>query len=312
MTEEPPGPQVAAGDKPASARPAEPLKAEVSRTDAPGAGVSAAPAAPPDAAGSQRRRQPPAAAKPAAPAPPKPAAAAAAAAARGQAGRCGQAGGRRASTPKAGAADRPDRSAAARRRRSARVHRRAAGRRSRRRRRSSATRSATGRSSCRRRRCSRSARYLRDAPDAAFDFCSDVTATDWPPRAERFDVIYCLYSTRHRHRVRVKARSPTTKPVPSVDGDLAGGQLARARGLRHVRRRTSPAIPIARRILMPDDWQGYPAAQGLSARRPGRAADGEPARLAEAAPGAGRSGHRVMEPPTPRPFTARCSTPTSW
>src|SRR6266700_2290815 len=27
-------------------------------------------------------------------------------------------------------------------------------------------------------------RHLRDAPDAAFDFCSDVTATDWPPRKE--------------------------------------------------------------------------------------------------------------------------------
>ena len=31
-------------------------------------------------------------------------------------------------------------------------------------------------------------RHLRDAPDAAFDFCSDVTATDWPPRKDaRFD-----------------------------------------------------------------------------------------------------------------------------
>ena len=31
--------------------------------------------------------------------------------------------------------------------------------------------------------------HLRDAPDAAFDFCSDVTATDWPPRKEaRFDL----------------------------------------------------------------------------------------------------------------------------
>src|SRR5437870_5016953 len=44
------------------------------------------------------------------------------------------------------------------------------------------------------------ARHLRSAPDARFDFCSDVTASDWPPRAERFDVIYCLYSTVHRHR----------------------------------------------------------------------------------------------------------------
>ena len=57
------------------------------------------------------------------------------------------------------------------------------------------------------------ARYLRDAPDAVFDMCSDVTATDWPPRAERFDVIYCLYSTRHRHRVRVKVRAAEHQPV---------------------------------------------------------------------------------------------------
>src|SRR3954447_14637166 len=40
---EPPTPPVAASDKPASTAPGEPLKAEVSRTDSPGAGVSAAP-----------------------------------------------------------------------------------------------------------------------------------------------------------------------------------------------------------------------------------------------------------------------------
>src|SRR5436190_6151422 len=50
------------------------------------------------------------------------------------------------------------------------------------------------------------ARHLRTAPEADFDVCSDVTAIDWPPRAERFDVVYCLYSTRHRHRIRLKLR----------------------------------------------------------------------------------------------------------
>src|SRR6185295_11794370 len=60
------------------------------------------------------------------------------------------------------------------------------------------------------------ASHLRDAPDAAFDFCSDVTATDWPPRAERFDVIYCLYSTRHRRRLRVKTRVAESQPIASV------------------------------------------------------------------------------------------------
>src|SRR5471030_1673393 len=61
--------------------------------------------------------------------------------------------------------------------------------------------------------------HLRDAADAAFDFCSDVTATDWPPRKDaRFDLLYLLYSTRHRHRIRVKVRVSEESPVPSVSG----------------------------------------------------------------------------------------------
>ncbi len=58
------------------------------------------------------------------------------------------------------------------------------------------------------------ARHLRDTEGAAFDYCSDVTAVDWPTRAEaRFDVVYCLYSTRLRHRVRLKARVADGEPV---------------------------------------------------------------------------------------------------
>jgi hypothetical protein len=63
-----PTPPAAAADKPAGAAPAEPLTAEVSRTDAPGGGASAAPPATPAAAAA------PAAAKPAAPRPAAPAA----------------------------------------------------------------------------------------------------------------------------------------------------------------------------------------------------------------------------------------------
>src|SRR6185436_11817968 len=62
------------------------------------------------------------------------------------------------------------------------------------------------------------AKHLRDAPDAAFDLCSDVTATDWPPRAQRFDVLYMLYSTRHRHRIRVKTKVGDNEPLASVSG----------------------------------------------------------------------------------------------
>ncbi len=39
-----------------------------------------------------------------------------------------------------------------------------------------------------------------------FDLFLDVTATDWPQRRPRFDVVYHFYSTRDFVRVRVKTR----------------------------------------------------------------------------------------------------------
>ena len=112
------------------------------------------------------------------------------------------------------------------------------------------------------------ARHLRDAADASFDMCSDVTATDWPPRAERFDVVYCLYSTRHRHRVRVKVRAADDQPVPSVTGIWPSAN------------RLEPEVfdmfgviftghPDRRRILMPEDWQGHPERKDYPLEGPG-------------------------------------------
>ena len=111
-------------------------------------------------------------------------------------------------------------------------------------------------------------RFLREAPEAAFDFCSDVTASDWPPRPQRFDVVYCLYSTRLRHRVRMKVRAAEAEPVPSVTGvwpaanwlerevyDLFGVQIT--------------GHPNLKRILMPDDWQGHPQRKDYPLEGPG-------------------------------------------
>jgi NADH-quinone oxidoreductase subunit C len=114
------------------------------------------------------------------------------------------------------------------------------------------------------------ARFLHDTPAAAFDYCSDVTACDWPMRAggERFDVIYCLYSTRHRQRVRLKVRVADGQPVPSVTGvwpaanwlerevyDMFGVKFA--------------GHPDLRRILMPEDWQGHPQRKDYPLEGPG-------------------------------------------
>ncbi len=110
--------------------------------------------------------------------------------------------------------------------------------------------------------------HLRDAPDAAFDCCSDVTATDWPPRAERFDVVYCLYSTRHRHRVRVKVRAAELQPVPSVTGLWSAANWLE-REVFDMFGVNFTGHPDRRRILMPDDWQGYPQRKDYPLEGPG-------------------------------------------
>jgi NADH/F420H2 dehydrogenase subunit C len=111
-------------------------------------------------------------------------------------------------------------------------------------------------------------RFLRDRPEASFDFCSDVTASDWPQRAERFDVIYNLYSIRHRRRVRIKVRAGEDTPVPSVSGIWpAANWLEREVldlfGVRFV------GHPDPRRILMPEEWQGHPQRKDYPLEGPG-------------------------------------------
>ena len=113
------------------------------------------------------------------------------------------------------------------------------------------------------------ARFLRDVPVAPFDFCSDVTATDWPARAGlRFDIVYCLYSTTERQRVRLKTRVGEQEAVPSVTAIWpAANWLEREVydmfGVRFA------GHPDLRRILMPDDWQGHPERKDYPLEGPG-------------------------------------------
>ncbi len=101
-----------------------------------------------------------------------------------------------------------------------------------------------------------------------FDVCTDVTATDWPPRPERFDVIYCLYSIRDRHRLRLKVRAADGAAVPSVTGiwPMANWLEREVFDMFGI---TFAGHPDLRRILMPDEWQGYPQRKDYPLEGPG-------------------------------------------
>ena len=113
------------------------------------------------------------------------------------------------------------------------------------------------------------ATWLRDTEGAQFDYCSDLTAVDWPTRAEaRFDLVYCLYSTALHQRVRVKVRVADGEAVASAAGLWAAANWLEREvwdmfGIRFA------GHPALRRILMPDEWQGHPQRKDYPLEGPG-------------------------------------------
>ncbi len=287
--QKPPTPPEAAADKPASATSAEPLKGEVSRTDAPGAGASAAPAGPPrteppapkpanpegavtatTSETSSATGQPTAAAKPpvkpapAAGKPPaapaaKPAAPAKPATAAGGAEHVPKA------APPSGPPDPPPPAGTAEPQFLVSLR--------------AAIPDGVAAVSLYlgdwtiivpAAKLLDVVRHLHEAPDARFDYLSDLTATDWPPRTTegRFDVVYTLYSIRHRHRVRLKVKVGEGQPLASVTGVWAAANWLEREvydmfGVRFT------GHPDLRRILMPEDWQGFPQRKDYPLEGPG-------------------------------------------
>jgi NADH-quinone oxidoreductase subunit C len=58
--------------------------------------------------------------------------------------------------------------------------------------------------------------FLRDDPQCLFKQLVELCGVDWPERAQRFDVVYCLLSLKHNQRIRVKIETDELTPVPSA------------------------------------------------------------------------------------------------
>jgi NADH-quinone oxidoreductase subunit C len=99
---------------------------------------------------------------------------------------------------------------------------------------------------------------FRADPALRLDFLSSVTATDWPGRDPRFWLVYELSSNDLRHRLRVKVGlHEDDVHVPSVTGLFPTADW-------HERETFDfygvvfDGHPDLRRILLPDDWEGWP------------------------------------------------------
>jgi NADH-quinone oxidoreductase subunit C len=102
------------------------------------------------------------------------------------------------------------------------------------------------------------ATQCRDAANLKFNFLSDVTCVDRYPSEPRFELNYQLVSIPRRDRIRLSTRVGGDNPaVDSVVPVWVGaGWLEReVFDLFGIRFNGHPDL---RRILLPEDWEGYP------------------------------------------------------
>jgi NADH-quinone oxidoreductase subunit C len=100
--------------------------------------------------------------------------------------------------------------------------------------------------------------WLRDEPDLGFDFLSSVTATHWPDADPAFWVDYELRSMARRRRLRVKVGvSAGDERLPSVT-PLFPTANWHERETFDFYGIVFDGHPDLTRILLPDDWEGFP------------------------------------------------------
>lgn len=96
---------------------------------------------------------------------------------------------------------------------------------------------------------------MRD--EEKFDYCVDVTCVHYPQREKPFDVVWILYSFPRNERVRIKTRIAEGESAPSVQDiwTTANWLEREAFDMFGVKFEGHPDL---RRILLPEDWTGYP------------------------------------------------------
>jgi len=100
--------------------------------------------------------------------------------------------------------------------------------------------------------------FLRDEPGLEFTMLSWMGGADYLPRVPRFECVYNLVSVRANGRLTLKVQVPEEQPrVPSVVGvwPTANWHEREAYDFYGI---TFTGHPDLTRILLPEDWVGWP------------------------------------------------------
>ena len=96
-----------------------------------------------------------------------------------------------------------------------------------------------------------------------FDFLVDVTAVDHPKQELRFELVYILYSFSRNERLRIKTHILESQSAQSITALFQAANWLE-REVFDMFGITFAGHPNLKRILMPDEWTGYPLRKDYS------------------------------------------------
>ena len=102
------------------------------------------------------------------------------------------------------------------------------------------------------------AEFLAGDSDLAFTYLSDVTGVDRFPIEPRFELNYHLLSISRRDALRLRVRLPGDSPVIESVVPVWPTANWHEREIFDLFGMRFDGHPDLRRMLLPDDWEGYP------------------------------------------------------
>jgi NADH-quinone oxidoreductase subunit C len=98
--------------------------------------------------------------------------------------------------------------------------------------------------------------FLRDEESLQFDFLSSLSGVDYDE--ENLAVVYNLYSFVHKHKLMIKVIVPKNEPNVKTVSNIWTTADWHEREAYDLFGIVFEDHPDLRRILLPDDWEGYP------------------------------------------------------
>jgi NADH-quinone oxidoreductase subunit C len=102
------------------------------------------------------------------------------------------------------------------------------------------------------------ARALRVRPELSFTLLAELTAADYWPREPRFELVYILVSIQNRLRLRLKVRLHGADARVATVCDVWPAANWLEREVWDLFGIVFEGHPDPRRLLMPEDWEGFP------------------------------------------------------